>query len=199
MLRRFENVEIAAFDQELEYVLNKYTAPSSHGQEIFCSHREIGIARLAIEKQAQSYSSAVATLTALMQQQMSNPDENAAASNTMMLLSAIESKSEKLIQSAKKVIELLATAATLDIDKAALHAVLIALPSLTREVILDAIGDTEQAEIAEKHLTDKINKLVNEHKFSPDKHQNSGTQGITYEEYETLYNSVPTADYSVSS
>lgn len=79
-------------------------------------------------------------------------------------------------------------AGEIDVDRARLSSFLLSLPSLLDRVL------QESPENAKERLTEEINKVMQEIRFTHGV-QNTGAGGITLEQYEQLIDSVPVSQY----
>lgn len=183
------------FDEALAENLSLYCSQSDVPlSELFSTHREISIARLALEKQAQTYFLAIETLNAMLENAMKNPNDKI-LQTILVTVSAIEEKSAKLIDSAQRTINLLGSVVEIDVDKAKLRAMVVSLPHLVKDVINSVSGNSEMAESISLSLNNKISDMMVAIRFDERNAAVSGTGGesaaITLDVYRELINSVP--------
>lgn len=183
------------FDEALRENLSLYCSASDVPlSELFSTHREISIARLALEKQAQTYFLAIETLNAMLDNAMKNPNDKI-LQTILVTVSAIEEKSSKLIESAQRTINLLGSVVEIDVDKARLRAMIVSLPSLVKEVISSVSGNPEMAESISLNLNNRISDMMVAIRFDERNTPVVGNGGesaaITLETYRELINSVP--------
>lgn len=191
-----------SFEEALQENLALYTSSSPSSPDLFQAHREISIARYALSQQALAYSRAVQILTTILEESVADlSTDPKLLTNIMVVINNIESRSEKLIDSVQKVTTLLGDVVNLDVDKAALRSMLVNLPSLVKDSITQISSDPHLADEISGALNSRISQLMIAMRFDGgaiiDCVNNSNTslnqrQGITYDEYSTLLNSVPT-------
>ena len=186
-----------SIDDQLLEVMEKYSTPSPIA--LTSPHREISIARFALEKQFRAYAIALENLNALLEFQTqetvthSGPNPQAVATSIFTLINTIEAKSERLIRSAKEVTEILGNAVSIDIDKANLHSLLISLPALLRETVEHTTSNPQLASEISRSLTERLESLMHSVRFSNESlPQQQSTPGITFEQYSQMVESVPT-------
>ena len=180
------------FEQELQDNLELYTQDlPSHN--LFSTHREISLARFALSQQAHSYAKAIEILLLILEaaseQAATNPK---LFTDVMVAINAIENKSVALINSVRSVTELLGRAVNIDVDKASLSCMMLRLPSLVKETISQASGDTDLADKISGSLNSRITEMMVAFRFNPNSLQpHQDVQGITYDEYASLHDTIP--------
>lgn len=160
------------FENELADTVQAYCVnPSIDPQNLYNVTREITIARLALDRQAQMYSKSVTMLTSLLEKRFADiklDDQKAAQllASVMQSINYIEAQSTSLINSVEKVIKLVGTASNIDIDKGALKTILVNLPSLVKESISSISKDENLAESISSSLNQKISDFFVAIRFS---------------------------------
>lgn len=193
------------FEESLKENLLLYVCdPDVQGRDLFQVHREISIARYALSQQAQAYAKAMEFLTNLLEkaiEQSEKPgiDHAKIVSNIMVAIGTIESKSALLINSVKTVTELLGAAINIDVDKAHLRSMVVALPSLVKESISSLTQDEQLASKVYNNLNNRITEMMIALRFQDGETTTFGIEdqrGITLDQYNEMINSVPTAQYN---
>jgi hypothetical protein len=186
-------------DLALTETLARYVAHEPQHQSLISTHREIAIARYALEQQANAYHRSVALLHGILEAQSSQPSPSntqqqaAQLSSIFSLVQAIEHKSENLIESAQKVANLVGSAMNIDFDRMKLHSLILSLPHLLRDAISQITDDDSLTESAVNRLSSQLNDTLSALRFSasPTQQQPTGNPGITLEQYTELLSSVP--------
>lgn len=187
-----------SLEEKLNETIELYiTDPIDYSDpNFFKATREIKLARYALQKQAEFYSVAVEVYTELLRTAAANAPSNAESlRNIMVAINQIELKSQSLIDSIHRVTELIGKAVTIDIDKAALSHMVLRLPSLIKESISKVSDNPELAERISSNLDSKISELMLAFRFSQPSaiaEPSEQTPGISFEQYQNLFNSVPT-------
>jgi hypothetical protein len=184
------------FEQALQENLSLYTSPSQ-SENLFSFQREVSIARFALSQQAIAYHKATLIFMAFLEDAENQPVTPQLLTSVMQQLSAIENKSRSLIESVQKVTSLLGQAVNIDVDKAALRTMLLNLPGLVEQTIITISGDSSLAQDISVNLNNRISEMMVSLRFSDgreaDNMLNGGqTQGITFDQFNNLLNSVPT-------
>ena len=185
-----------SFEQALQDNLALYTTqPDVSGKDLFQTHREIAYARYALTQQANTYAKAVEILSTLLETATEGAVHNAKLlTDIMVAINAIEMKSISLISSVRAVTELLGRAVNIDVDKAALSSMVLRLPSLVRETISSASNDPLLADKIAGSLDAKISEMMVAIRFNSVDYAGAaldGPQGISYEQYVSLHDTVP--------
>jgi len=175
------------FEQVLSDNLALYTQPSQ--QNLFSTNREISYARYALTQQALSYQRAVELLSAFLESAASQEINAKLLTDVMVSINAIEQKSISLIRSVREVTSLLNQAVNIDIDKAALSSFVSRLPSLVRETV-NRIDPNLSDKIASS-LDVQLSEMMVAFRFNQQTITQSNPQGITFDQYAQLHDSVP--------
>lgn len=189
------------FEKSLQETLALYVAPPDvSGRDIFQVHREIAIARLALNNQARAYAKSIEVLFQILDKIVNSPiaDEGKAITNIMSAINMIEVKSANLIKSVKDVTELLGNAINIDVDKAHLRTMLINLPSLVKKSITTLTNDDQLADKIFCNLNSQITDMMVAFRFSDGSNGVpllEDDKGITLQQLNEMVNSVPTASY----
>lgn len=185
------------FDEVLKENLATFCSDSefSH-QNLFQATKEIAIARLALQKQAEFYLKAVELLTILLENAASTlAGDPKIVHQILASIDSIEQKSIALIKSSREVTGLLGQAVNIDIDKAALSQMLIRLPTLIKQVIEDNTSDPQVAERIASSLDSKLSELMVAFRFDSTSLSpatvDGEVKGISFDQYSSLYNTVP--------
>lgn len=189
----YNNLTTTAFEEALAENLSLYCSESPVPNiELFSTHREISIARLALSNQAKMYFLACETLQTLLQNAITSASPDL-VKQIMIAVTNIEERSMKLIESSQRTINLLGSVVNIDVDKARLSALIVSLPKLVKEAITQ-LGDESTADRISLSLNNRISEMMCALRHSdvplPEEGTRSGP-GISLQEYELLLNSVP--------
>ena len=182
-------------DAVLQENLSRFCQPPSD-DSLFQTHREISIARYALNQQAEAYHRSINLLQTLLEAQQipaNTSDIPRILSSVFSLVQAIEAKSQKLIESAQRVQALVGSAVSLDVDKAKLHNLCLSLPHMLRECLHSLDCEEEVTSKITDMLSQKLSHAMSSLRFaSPVQAAPVLDNGLFLDQFHELVNSVPT-------
>lgn len=193
-------IPMLTLDEVLKNNLERYTSPSEYGPELFSTHREIAIARLALNNQAEAYHKAMTALQLVLDRAIQAADERSVA-NIFIAIEAIEKKSQSLIDSVQKVTSLLGQIVEIDVDKASILALVSQIPSLVKDTISIVSEDETLADRISGRLNERLMHVMQTCKWNQPEQQEAKPSGavINIDTFHQLLTSVPNAHPSAPS
>jgi hypothetical protein len=187
------------FEKALAENLSLYCCEAPfHGKDLFQTHREVALARYALTQQANTYQFAIQLLTRMLEESTDSATTNPKLlTSVMVAINSIEQKSVHLISSVRAVTDLLGKAVAIDVDKAALSSILLRLPALVKESISSISDDPLLADQISSNLDIRLNEMMQTLRFNPDHLSSQASAsgysniGITFDQYQSLHDSVP--------